>query len=81
MRQLLADGHTINLLDKQDRTPLYLAVEANHLTTATILVNNGGKVNYPDSPQAPMATSHAILFAAVRFGSIEMAQLILNAGA
>lgn len=75
MRQLLVDGHTINPLDKFDRSPLFCAVEANHLSTATILVNNGGKVNLPIS--AP----HSILFAAVRFGSIEMAQLLLNAGA
>ncbi len=75
MRQLLVDGHAINPLDKQDKTPLYYAVRANHLSTATILVNNGGRVNFPDL--AP----HSILFAAVQYGSIQMASLILEAGA
>jgi ankyrin repeat protein len=75
VRRLLIEGHVINPLDKQDKTPLALAVESNHLSTARILVNNGGKVTFPDT--AP----HAILFAAVKYGSIEMAQLVLDAKA
>jgi ankyrin repeat protein len=67
VRELLISGHAINPLDEQNRTPLCVAVENNRLTTARILVNNGGKVNLPD--MAP----HTILFAAVKYGSIEMA--------
>lgn len=52
-----------------------MAVENNQLTTARILVNNGGKVKFPDT--AP----HTILFAAVKYGSIKMAQLVLDANA
>ncbi len=72
---MLVDGHLINPLDKQDKTPLALAVEHNHLSTAIILVNNGGKLDYP------LTSPHTILFAAVKYGSIEMASFVLDAGA
>jgi ankyrin repeat protein len=75
VRRLLIEGHVINPLDKQDKTPLCVAVENNQLTTARILVNNGGKVN------VPLTAPHTILFAAVKYGSIEMTQLILDANA
>ncbi len=67
VRRLLIEGHVINPLDKQDKTPLALAVENNQLTTAHILINNGGKAN------VPLTAPHTILFAAVKYGSIEMA--------
>lgn len=76
-RLLIASGSTVNLEDKNGKTPLFVAVENSGQTTdvVTILLNNGADINHRDR-----YGRNALFLSVDVNGSLNKTELLLNHG-
>jgi len=71
----LEEGHDVNGIDEQSRTPLFLACKYGNLEVADYLIQHGASIEQRDE------TGRTPLYNAIYSGSHEVVALLLKSGA
>jgi len=75
VKYLVDHGAIIDIPDKRQRTPLYIAIRSKSLNIVKFLVDNGANVNHVD------ADNTTPLIDAARGGKLEIVKYLLDSGA
>lgn len=78
VKQLIADGYSVNEKDKDGRTPRNIAVENGHMNIFELLVNNGGDANITDNVHNTLGRTR--LHNAAEYGDIDKVKELITNG-
>ncbi len=78
VRQLIANGYSVNKKDKDGRSPRYIAIENGHMSIFELLVNNGDDANVTDNVHN--ALRRIPLHNAAEYGDIDKVNELITNG-